>query len=308
MNILEAKNIYKQYAKHIALQDVSIHVPAGTVFGLLGPNGAGKTTLIRIITQIIAADQGEIIFKGHKMTASDVFSIGYMPEERGLYRKMKVGEQILYLAQLKGLSKETTMAEIKHWFEVLKIEDWWNKKVEELSKGMQQKIQFISTVINKPDLLILDEPFSGFDPVNAEIIKRELLKLKAQGTSIILSTHRMESVEELCDNFCLINHSKKVIDGPVNEVRHQFKTHTYEMIISDLYQELPLHEIRDFHLLSQKQVSEHSQHISFKVGASMATNEVLKTFIPYGTIALFKEVLPSIHDIFIQLVGGSSHE
>ena len=308
MNILEARNISKYYSRHTALEDVSISVPAGSVYGLLGPNGAGKTTLIRIITQIIGPDKGEVFLNSKKITPRDIYRIGYMPEERGLYRKMKVGEQILYLAQLKGLPKDVAIKNIKYWFDALNISDWWNKKVEELSKGMQQKIQFICTVIHEPELLILDEPFSGFDPVNAEIIKKELLKLKAKGNTIILSTHRMESVEELCDNFCLINRSHKVIDGPVNEVRHKFKAHKYELIISGLTQELPTKEIPDFHLLETHKLSETTLHLIFRVGDSISTNEILKKFLPYGEIELFKEILPSIHDIFIELVGGHADE
>lgn len=304
MNILEARNIDKQYAKHTALSDVSITVPEGTVYGLLGPNGAGKTTLIRIITQIIGPDKGTVLFHGKPLKPSDISRIGYMPEERGLYRKMKVGEQILYLAQLKGISREAAMKSIKYWFEVFDIKDWWNKKVEELSKGMQQKIQFICTIIHGPEMLILDEPFSGFDPVNAEIIKNEILKLKVQGKTIILSTHRMESVEELCDNFSLINRSKKVIEGAVTEVRHQFKEHTFEIMISGVKGELPVRETPDFHLLNMENPEKGTYHLVFKVGDSISTNEVIQKFLPYGELTLFKEILPSIHDIFIQLVGG----
>lgn len=307
-NILEARNITKQYAKHIALQDVSITVPRNSVYGLLGPNGAGKTTLIRIITQIIGPDKGEVLFGGHKLKRSDITRIGYMPEERGLYRKMKVGEQALYLARLKGLTEKEAMESIKYWFEVFSIGDWWNKKVEELSKGMQQKIQFITTVIHRPEFVILDEPFSGFDPVNAEIIKKEILRLKKEGTTIMLSTHRMESVEELCDNFSLINKAKKVVEGPVNEVKHQFKTHSYEIIIAGVTKELPIRETTDFHLLEMETLEEGTFHLKFKVGDSITTNQVIHTFLPYGELVLFKEILPSIHDIFITLVKEKKHE
>ncbi|MCX6350699.1 MAG: ABC transporter ATP-binding protein [Bacteroidetes bacterium] len=306
--MIEAHNISKTYAKHKALQDVSITVPAQSVYGLLGPNGAGKTTLIRIITQIIGPDSGEILLNGKPIKRSDIAHIGYMPEERGLYRKMKVGEQILYLAQLKGLSKADALKNIKWWFDVFGIMDWWNKKVEELSKGMQQKIQFIATVIHNPELLILDEPFTGFDPVNSEIIKTQILRMKAEGKTIILSTHRMESVEELCDNFSLINKSKKVVEGKVDDVRQSYKDHSYEIIISGVKETLPVAENPDFHLLEMQETKPGTHHLKFKVGDAVTTNEVVKKFLPYGELALFKEILPSINDIFIHLVKDHPNE
>jgi ABC-2 type transport system ATP-binding protein len=219
MNVLEINSVSKSYSNHLALDDVSLAVPEGQIFGLLGPNGAGKTSLIRIINQITMPDKGALLFNGQPLNSNHISQIGYLPEERGLYKKMKVGEQALYLAQLKGLSEKEAKKALKIWFERFEITPWWNKKVEELSKGMAQKIQFITTVLHQPKLLIFDEPFSGFDPINATLIKDEILRLKAQGTSIIFSTHRMESVEELCDHIALIDQSKKILDGPINQIK-----------------------------------------------------------------------------------------
>lgn len=303
--IVEARHIYKSYARKTALQDVSLSVPRASIYGLLGPNGAGKTTFIRILTQIIAPDSGEILLNGQPLNRDDITRIGYMPEERGLYRKMKVGEQMLYLARLKGLSKSQAMDAIKYWFTVFEIKDWWNKKVEELSKGMQQKVQFISTVIHKPQLIILDEPFTGFDPVNSEIIRDEILKLKEDGATIILSTHRMESVEELCDNLSLIHHSHKIIEGSVREVQHKFKEHIFEMCISEINGDLPMLNDPSFEVETLEKQKDGSLHLKFKLSEDMTPNRVLEQFLPLGTIISFKEVLPSINDIFISLVKGS---
>src|SRR5882762_6353455 len=223
-NILSAKNIVKRYASHTALDDVSLDIPEQSIFGLLGPNGAGKTSLIRIINQITGPDSGELYFRGERLTQKHIEQIGYLPEERGLYKKMEVGEQALYLAQLKGMTKTEAKKKLKYWFEKFEIDAWWNKKVEELSKGMQQKVQFIVTVLHEPKLLILDEPFSGFDPINAKIIKNEILHLKQQGSTILFSTHNMGSVEELCDNIALINQSKKIVDGSVKDIRKEYKS------------------------------------------------------------------------------------
>ncbi len=233
--MLEIKNIVKQYEAHLALDDVSMHIPKGSVFGLLGPNGAGKTSLIRIINQITAADSGEILFNSEKLNPNHISKIGYLPEERGLYKKMEIGEQVLYLSQLKGLSKAEASKRAKYWFEKMEIQSWWTKKVEELSKGMQQKVQFIATVIHEPELLILDEPFSGFDPVNAEIIKDEFLELNKKGCTIIFSSHRMESVEQLCDRIALINKSKKILEGTVEEIQNQYKDNSYSLSIKGNY-------------------------------------------------------------------------
>lgn len=230
---LSAQHIVKRYEQHTALNDVSIHVPRGKVFGLLGPNGAGKTTLIRIINRITAPDSGEVIFDGHAFTADDVMKIGYLPEERGLYKKMKVGEQAIYLAQLKGLSRQEAKRRIEYWFNKFGIMPWWNKKLEELSKGMQQKVQFIITVLHEPPLLIFDEPFSGFDPVNAEMLKREILALRDKGHTVIFSTHNMASVEEVCDEIALINHSEVVLEGKVSEVKNRFRSGLYEVVTTD---------------------------------------------------------------------------
>ena len=229
MNVLEINSVSKSYSNHLALDDVSLAVPEGQIFGLLGPNGAGKTSLIRIINQITMPDKGALLFNGQPLNSNHISQIGYLPEERGLYKKMKVGEQALYLAQLKGLSEKEAKKALKIWFERFEITPWWNKKVEELSKGMAQKIQFITTVLHQPKLLIFDEPFSGFDPINATLIKDEILRLKAKGTSIIFSTHRMESVEELCDHIALIDQSKKILDGPINQIKEQYKQQIYKV-------------------------------------------------------------------------------
>jgi ABC-2 type transport system ATP-binding protein len=306
--ILESRNVYKSYTGKIALSDVSLTVPKGSIYGLLGPNGAGKTTFIRIITQIIGADTGEILFSGKKLHREDIYRMGYMPEERGLYKKMKVGEQLMYLARLKGLSRTDADRRLKYWLEALQIKDWWNKRVEELSKGMQQKIQFVATVIHEPELIILDEPFTGFDPVNSAIIRDEILKLQQKGTTIILSTHRMESVEELCDNISLFNRSKKIIEGTVEEVRQSFKEHAYEMVIGAPLEELPLEGMEDifnFKLDSVETLKNNVVHIRFKVGEELTTNEVIQRFMPFGQLISFKEVLPSMNDIFIKLVKES---
>jgi ABC-2 type transport system ATP-binding protein len=301
-NIIEAHNISKAYARKQALKDVSLSVPKASIYGLLGPNGAGKTTFIRILTQIIGPDSGQMLFNGQPMKPSDIGRIGYMPEERGLYRKMKVGEQLLYFSGLKGLTKKHAIEQLRYWFKVFNIEDWWNKKVEELSKGMQQKVQFISTVVHKPELIILDEPFTGFDPVNSAIIREEILKLKAQGSTIILSTHRMESVEELCDYFSLINKSEKIIEGAVNSIRHQFKEHSFEIVLDNVKGEIPLQDTADYHLEAKEEQADGTLYLRFKVAENITTNQVLQKLIPYGDICSFKEVLPSINDIFIKLV------
>ncbi len=229
MNLIEANHIVKKYANHTALDDVTVHFPEGCVFGLLGPNGAGKTSLIRIITQITAPDSGELLYKGRTLTREDIYQMGYLPEERGLYKKMKVGEQAMYLAQLKGLTATQARERLKYWFKKFDLTSWWDKKVEELSKGMAQKVQFITTILHEPKFLILDEPFSGFDPINSELLKNEILELKAKGTTIVLSTHNMGSVEEICDNIALIHKAKKMVDGPVAEVRKQYSTDTFEL-------------------------------------------------------------------------------
>ena len=293
MNLFEANNILKQYAGHKALDGVSIQVPEGSIYGLLGPNGAGKTTFIRIINQITAPDSGNITFNGEPLQQKHIPQIGYLPEERGLYKKMKVGEQALYLGQLKGLSKKEAKAKLRHWFQKLEITSWWDKKVEELSKGMAQKVQFITTVLHEPKLLIFDEPFSGFDPVNAELIKKEILALKEQGTTIIFSTHRMESVEELCDYIALINHGKCILQGSVDEVKSDYRSHTYQLQF-----EGELKAVNDFEIISQKENS-----AVFKALNGKDSNHLLQQLLPQVKVISFQEQLPSINDIFIQKVS-----
>ena len=292
-NLFEAKNIHKQYAGHRALDGVSIQVPEGSIYGLLGPNGAGKTTFIRIINQITAPDSGNITFNGEPLQQKHIAQIGYLPEERGLYKKMKVGEQALYLAQLKGLSKKKAKEKLHYWFQKLEITSWWDKKVEELSKGMAQKVQFITTVLHEPKLLIFDEPFSGFDPVNAELIKKEILALKEQGATIIFSTHRMESVEELCDHIALINQGKCILQGSVDEVKSAYRSHTYQLQF-----EGELKAVNDFEIISQKENNAVLQALNGK-----DSNHLLQQLLPQVKIVSFQEQLPSINDIFIQKVS-----
>ena len=280
MAIIEVKNVTKTFGPKVALDHVSLDIPEGKIFGLLGPNGAGKSTLIRIINRITIATEGEIWFQGHPITEADVARIGYLPEERGLYRKMKVGDQAMYLAQLKGMSAREAAVELKKWFVRFEIQDWWNKKVEELSKGMAQKVQFITTVVHKPSLMILDEPFSGFDPVNAELIRREILRLKEEGATIILSTHNMESVEALCDNIALINKAKLVVTGGTEEIRRQHGEDNVEIEYTD-------------ETLDRKSI----------VVSRPEVNATLHDLIAKDyTINSFKEVIPRMNDIFIKLV------
>ena len=283
----------------MALDNVSIDIPKGKIFGLLGPNGAGKTTLIRIINRITIPSDGSVIFDGRPITQEDVEKIGYLPEERGLYRKMKVGEQAMYLAQLKGMNAREASAELKKWFVRFGIESWWNKKVEELSKGMAQKLQFITTVVHKPSLLILDEPFSGFDPVNAQVIREEILRLKDEGATIILSTHNMESVEELCDNIALINKSKVVISGGVDEIRRKYGNNNVEVIYTA---DSSLQSSRAFKVLSDTDDSgRHTAILELATGAS--SNDALQELL-YQKVMVnsFKELVPRMNDIFIKLV------
>lgn len=297
---LETRQVVKRYASHTALNGVSIQVPEGKVFGLLGPNGAGKTTLIRIINRITAPDSGEVYFNGHLSRPEDIFHIGYLPEERGLYKKMKVGDQAIYLAQLKGLSRSEATARLKKWFEKFEITPWWNKKLEKLSKGMQQKVQFIITVLHKPQLLIFDEPFSGFDPVNAELLKREILELKNQGHTIIFSTHNMASVEEICDNIALINHSEVVLQGNVNEVRSRFKSDTYTLSVrAD-------HPLKDTALFQATltQASGNESHYTLRKLQEVSNSDLLSEVGQQAEILSFSECLPSMNEIFIRTVEG----
>jgi len=294
-NILIARNIIKKYENHLALDDVSISIPKGSIYGLLGPNGAGKSTLMKIINQITAPDSGEVSLDGERLQRKHISRIGYLPEERGLYKKMKVGEQSLYLAQLKGLSKKDASNKLKYWFEKLDILKWWNKKVEELSKGMAQKIQFAVTVIHNPDLLIFDEPFSGFDPMNTAIIRNEILELKKQGVSIIFSTHRMESVEEICDEITLINNGKSILQGEINSVKNNFKNNTFEFECNS--ENLVLDNFTDL----KKYGNRYSVVIPDGKNSKDLINEILKqTDIHY-----FTEKIPSMEEIFIKTVHNN---
>lgn len=302
--MLEIKNIVKQFAKHRALDDVSMNIERGSIFGLLGPNGAGKTSLIRIINQITAPDEGEIHFAGERLNPSHIERIGYLPEERGLYKKMEIGEQMLYLAQLKGLSKSEATKRIKQWFEKMDMQAWWNKKVEDLSKGMQQKVQFVATVVHEPELIILDEPFSGFDPVNVNIIKEEILGLNKKGATIIFSTHRMESVEELCDSIVLINKSRKVLEGKVRDIKNTYKSNTYEVTFANP-RGAQLNAVPGlFEDLGTKDMDGQSL-MSLRLASGRSINEVLSHLIPLVEIQELHEVVPSIHDIFIQHVTSN---
>ncbi|SEG30222.1 ABC transporter ATP-binding protein [Sphingobacterium lactis] len=295
--MLEIRNIVKQYAKHRALDDVSITVPQGKIYGLLGPNGAGKTSLIRIINQITAPDSGQIYFDGTPLNPSHIGRIGYLPEERGLYKKMQIGEQMIYLAQLKGLSKQEAKNKIKFWFEKLQIESWWDKKVEDLSKGMQQKVQFVATVLHEPDLIILDEPFSGFDPVNAQVIQDEILELNKKGATIIYSTHRMESVEALCDNIALINKSKLVLEGSVKEIKETYRNQTYSIEYEG--QDIGIND-ELWEVLGQS-VNDHKK-ITIKLQPEKTLNDVLIYLIPLVEIKQIFEIIPSMNSIFIEKV------
>ena len=300
MDLLRVENVSKHFAEHTALNNVSLTIPQGSIYGLLGPNGAGKTTLIRIINRITAPDSGRVLFDGHEIAPQDIYQIGYLPEERGLYKKMKVGEQAIFFARLKGLSRREATVRLKEWFIRFGIQDWWNKKVEELSKGMAQKVQFITTVVHKPSLLILDEPFSGFDPVNAQIIREEILRLKDEGATIILSTHNMESVEELCDNIALINKSHVVISGGVDEIRRKYGNNNVELIYTSSE---PLTSVEGMYtmLSDQDDSGRHTAVLSIADGCD--SNRVLSKVLEAGvTVNSFKELVPRMNDIFIKLV------
>lgn len=302
--MLSIRNIVKQYAAQTALNNVSIEIASGSIFGLLGPNGAGKTSLIRIINQITAPDSGEIYFKGERLNPSHIGKIGYLPEERGLYKKMEIGEQMIYLARLKGLSKHDALHRIKYWFEKMEMQTWWNKKVEDLSKGMQQKVQFVATVLHNPELIILDEPFSGFDPVNAALIKDEILELNRQGATIIFSTHRMESVEELCDHISLINKAEKILDGSIKDIRNAYRNNIYRinfegkntdnLLASSIFEVLQAVEV------------DGSTELTIKLLDGRTSNDALSYLIPKVRIQELTEVIPSINDIFIKKVKDIS--
>jgi ABC-2 type transport system ATP-binding protein len=306
--MLSIRNIVKQYAGHRALSDVSLEVESGQIFGLLGPNGAGKTSLIRIVNQITAPDSGEIYFNGEKLNQSHIERIGYLPEERGLYKKMEIGEQMIYLARLKGLSRAEAQKRLKFWFEKLGMETWWKKKIEELSKGMQQKAQFVATVMHEPDLIILDEPFSGFDPVNAELIKDEILELNEKGATILFSTHRMESVEELCDAIALIHQSHKILDGKVKHIRNSYRNETY--FVEYAGEHISFDGSQPFEVVSETHNDDASHTIKIKLTGGYNSNDVLQYLIPKARVNMLQEVIPSMHEIFIEKVNlnSTSHE
>jgi len=301
MPLLEVRHLVKQYATQRAVDDISFSIEPGAIFGLLGPNGAGKTTLLRMITGIFYPDEGEIIFQGKKFKPEeDILRIGYMPEERGLYKKMKIGEQAIYLAQLKGLSKQMAFAKVKEWFTRLEMQTWWNKKVEDLSKGMAQKLQFVITVLHEPKLIILDEPFSGLDPVNANLIKEEIYKLAKKGCTIIFSTHRMEQVEEICDQIILVNKGRKLLDGSLHQIKSEFKENFFHIGFDHHPDVETVSGVFDI-------VSTEEQGLVVKINEGHTTNEVLQHFIRQGTlIKEFHEILPSLDDIFIRLVGKTA--
>ena len=301
MYYLEANNIVKQYASHRALDDVTVHVPENCIYGLLGPNGAGKTTLIRIINHITGPDSGEIILNGRPSVPSDVENIGYLPEERGLYKKMKVGEQLMYLARLKGLSRTDAQTRIRTWLKKFEITDWEKKKVEELSKGMQQKIQFIATVIHRPRLLIFDEAFSGFDPVNANLLKNEILELRKEGATIIFSTHNMSSVEEICDEITLINRSHAVLQGKIGEIRESHKKHLFKVSYT---QGAPL---ADTPLYDIVEITGETTAVVRKRDKATTNNELIHALMQHCELTLFEEILPTMNEIFIETVGETNH-
>lgn len=300
MNLIEARNVNKRFINHQALQDVSITVPKQSVFGLLGPNGAGKTTLIRIINKITAPDEGEVLFMGKPLRREHLERIGYLPEERGLYKKMKAGEQALYLARLKGMDKADAHRKLKIWFEKFGISTWWNNKVEELSKGMQQKIQFIVTVVHEPELLIFDEPFSGFDPINVNLLKKEILKLRERGATIIFSTHNMSSVEELCDRITLINKSRTILEGEMEKIKRSHRSNTFEVEYSG---SAGIRHAIDpnFEILSD---TDHDGHrvARIRLDKQLDTNKLVHQLLPHVTVHSFREMLPSMNDIFISKV------
>ncbi len=304
MALFEAQNVTKQYGSTLALDRLSISVPAQSIYGLLGPNGAGKTTLIRIINQITGPDSGELFLDGRKLKPSDVADIGYLPEERGLYKKMKVGEQALYFARLKGLTKHEAMRRLKYWFKKLDIVDWWGKKVEELSKGMAQKVQFVTTVLHEPKLIIFDEPFTGFDPVNVNIIKNEILFLRERGATIIFSTHNMGSVEELCDNITLIDHGRSMLEGKVDEIRKSWAGNEYTVTFDE---KVRVPENGKFSILESAE-EDHKTVIRLKSLTSASTNQIISELMNSGNISAFSPALPSMNDIFLRVVQSKSPE
>jgi len=305
-HILQINNVSKKYSNHVALNNVSLSVPEKSVFGLLGPNGAGKTSLIRIINQITGPDTGEILFKGEKLNQKHISQIGYLPEERGLYKKMPVGEQVLYLARLKGMKKAEAKKKLEYWFEKFEMQTWWKKKIEELSKGMQQKVQFIVTVLHEPELLILDEPFSGFDPINAQLIKNEILDLRKKGATIIFSTHNMGSVEELCDNIALLNKSEKILDGTVSDIRETFRSNTYKIVFKGNLMGFTNALWTGAEILEKKSVKDVHE-VTVKLLNNVTSSQLLQAVLPLCEIISFNEIIPGMNDIFIKKVNEGNN-
>lgn len=305
--LLQAEGLTRRYKDKVALNNFSINIPHGSIYGLLGPNGAGKTTFIRIVNQITAPDSGTILLNGEPLTNKTIGQVGYMPEERGLYKNMKVGEQALYFAKLKGLSTAEAKKRTEYWFEKLDMMSWWNKKLSELSKGMGQKVQFVITVIHNPSLLIFDEPFSGFDPVNAQIIANEILELRDKGTTIIFSTHRMESVEEMCDHVALINQSNKVLDGTIEEVRNQFKTGKFQIQLNEIPAD-DLQSLANQFDISDVQTINQRTEFNLLYNKDIPTNQILQQLMQIGQVHQFKEIIPSMNDVFLEAVKQSSQK
>ncbi|MDA3882652.1 MAG: ATP-binding cassette domain-containing protein [Bacteroidales bacterium] len=307
MSIIQAEHISKYFTDTVALDDVSLEIPEGKIFGLLGPNGAGKTTFIRILNQILSPDSGTIRIREKSLHEDDIYRIGYLPEERGLYKKMRVGEQAVYFASLKGMHPSVAKKELKIWFERMNISDWWDKRVEELSKGMQQKIQFIITVLHEPEILILDEPFTGFDPINTEMIKQEILNLQQKGASIILSTHNMNSVEELCDSIALFNHGKKVLEGAVHDIKQSFSANQFVFSFEGYFDKLSASLSSSYKIVSHTQIGKQTD-VCVELTEDVASNSILSHFAQMGTIIGYKKVLPSMHDVFLQTVSQNSSQ
>jgi ABC-2 type transport system ATP-binding protein len=305
MEFFEIEKVNKNFSGYQALTDVSLSIARGQVFGLLGPNGAGKTTLIRIINQITAPDSGKVYLEGRPLKSEDIYQIGYLPEERGLYKKMKVGEQALYLAQLKGLDRRTALKRLKYWFEKFEIQSWWDKKLMELSKGMQQKVQFICTILHEPGLLIFDEPFTGFDPINTNMLKEEILNLREKGATIIFSTHNMSSVEEICDHIALINKSKKILDGNIHDVKAQFKTNTFDIIYKGSFDQIENKLGREYEILGHNEEG-HQYELTVRHLNGGSNNELLMKIAPYVEIVSFNERIPSMNEVFIKVVESNN--
>ena len=308
MNIIDVQGVTKLYGDFVALDNITLSVPQGCVFGLLGPNGAGKTTLIRILMRISAPDQGQILFKGRPQVADDVYDMGYLPEERGLYKKMKTGEQAMYLARLKGLDRQTAYQRLREKFEQYGIMEWWNKPVEELSKGMQQKMQFITTILHKPSFLILDEPFSGFDPINTNLLKDEIMRLKEEGATIVLSTHNMASVEEICDHIALINRSRKILEGDIFEVKNRFKKNLFSIETTHCSEDL-LRQIQEgLYQICAQQTNDYYTRFEIRIPEGRSSNDLLGLFMQYGDIHAFNEIMPTMNEIFFEQVERANQQ